>query len=142
MNISAFEFCSGPVLFFAINVKASLLVIGNETNHLDNSFGRYFQGMLLLGIYAVILKVLQDSGSTTGRRCVMLLRGESRNLTISGSTILSKRVLFSNCIVFGTKRVPQYLQCFKAPNCLPLQNLVYSNAGICFLFANRRLKNP
>lgn len=126
MNITAFEFCSGPVLFFAINAKASVLVIVNETNHLDNSFSRCFQGMLLLGMYAVILKVLQDSDSTMGRRCMLLLRGESRNFTISGSTILSKRVLFSYCIVFGNKTVPQYLQCFKAPTCLPLQNLVYS----------------
>lgn len=72
MNITAFEFCSGSVLFFATNAKACLLAIVNETNHLDNSFSRCFQSMLLLEMYAVILKeVLQDSDSTVGRRCML-----------------------------------------------------------------------
>ncbi|KAJ7420336.1 DNA-binding protein Ikaros [Pitangus sulphuratus] len=40
VNIIGFKSCSGPVLFFAIIAKTSLLVIVNEINHLDNSFGK------------------------------------------------------------------------------------------------------
>lgn len=69
VNIIEFKSCSGPVLFFAINAKTSLLVIVNEINHLDNSFSSCFQGMLLLEMHEIILKeVLQDSDSTASWR--------------------------------------------------------------------------
>lgn len=55
MNITEFKSCSGPISSFAINAKTSLLVIVNETNHLDNSFGS-FQVMLLLQMCEDILK--------------------------------------------------------------------------------------
>lgn len=72
MNINEFKSCSGPISFFAINAKTSLLVTVNETNHLDNSFGSCFQVMLLLQMYEDILKeALQDRDTTVGRTCVL-----------------------------------------------------------------------
>lgn len=65
MNTTEFRSCPGPAPFFAINAKTSLLVIVNETNHLDDSFGSCFQGTLLLQMCEVILKeALQDRDST------------------------------------------------------------------------------
>lgn len=72
VNIMEFKSCSELIPFFAINAKTNLLVIVNETDHLDNSFGSCFQGMLLLQMCEVILKgALQDSDSTVGRTCVL-----------------------------------------------------------------------
>lgn len=95
VNITEFKSCSELIPFFVINAKTSLLVIVYETNHLGNSFGSCFQGMRLLQMCEVILKgALQDRDSTEGRTCMLWGGAKPKNLTISGSATLSKRVIF------------------------------------------------
>ena len=139
VNITEFKSCSGPMPLFDINAKTSLLVIVGETNHLDNSFGSCFQGMLLLQMCEVILKEgLQDRDSAVGRTCMLWLRAKPRNLTISGSARRSKRVIFLIVLHLVLKEFYSAYNMQKHQTDFFCKTWCTWDIRVCFLFASKR----
>lgn len=139
VNITEFKSCSGPLPFFAINAKTSLLVMVDGTNHLDNSFGSSFKSMLLLQMCEVILKeALQDRDSTVGRTCMLWPRAKSRNCTSSGSAILSKRVIFLIVLHSALNQFHNTENMIKHQTAFFCKTLCTQDTGVCFLFTNKR----